>query len=335
MAVRITIKDIARELNIHHSTVSRALRNDSRVKEETRKSIMAYAQKHGYKVNMSALQLLGSVRNIIALMVPNIRHYFFSNMVSHIANYAKEDGYIVSVFQSNENLEEEKEIINNLIQHNVAGVIASISLQTRCGEHFNELGKFDIPLVFFDRVCDDISAPKVTVNNREIVKKAVDELAQKGYKKIAHITGTDKLNVFNERQMGYKDGLLANNLQYAKIISIDREFTTQDGEAAISELIEAGQMPDALIIDSHNLTMGVYMELNNRGLKIPKDIAIIGYGDNPAVEVIQPRISTIVQPEEAIAKMAYDLLKEQIDTEGKAVSKKIEVESEIVMRESC
>ncbi len=335
MAERITIKDIARELNIHHSTVSRALRNDSRVKQETRDRILSYASKHGYKVNMNALQLRGSVRNIIAVIVPNIHHGFFSNMVSRIANQAKKDDYIVSVFQSNESLEEEKEVINTLIQNNVAGVIASLSLETQSVEHYKELKKFGIPLVLFDRVSKEAGAPCVTVNNFEIVKQGVDLLVNRGYTKIAHITGPGGLNVFRDRRNGYLEGVQEHQLAYHQVVSINTDFTPEDGKQAVKELFGMAETPDALIVDSHNLMLGVYQELHRMGKTIPDHVGVIGFGDNPSVDVIQPAITTIVQPEEEIARSTYSLLKEQIDAENPVVVKHMVLESEIVLRNSC
>ena len=139
---------------MHHSTVSRALRNDTIVKEETRKKVTEFARKYGYQVNMSALHLRGSIKNTIAVLVPNISHNFFSNIVSVITNMAYTRGYIVSVFQSNESARQEEEIINTLIQNNVAGVIASIAMETTNSAHFELLKKYRIPLVFFDRQHD-------------------------------------------------------------------------------------------------------------------------------------------------------------------------------------
>lgn len=335
MAERITIKDIARELNIHHSTVSRALRNDDRVKKETREMIISYAKKHGYQVNMNALQLRGNVRNIIAVIIPNIHHMFFSNLVSLIANRAKEDGYIVSIFQSNESVQEEREIIQTVIQNNVAGVMASVSLQTDTGKHFNELKSFGIPLVFFDRVCKKIQVSKVTVNSTKVVLDAVALMVEKGHKRIAHITGTNRLNVFHDRQVGYLEGIKKHDLAYEKMVSIDKEFTPEDGENAVNQLWQNSEIPDGLIIDSHNLTIGVIKALWDKNLRIPEDVGIIGFGDNPSVNVIRPAITTIVQPEQEIAEIAYRLLKKQIDSNDELKIEEIEVSSKLVIRESC
>lgn len=335
MQKRLTIKDIARELNIHHSTVSRALRNDSRVKEGTRKTIISFARAHGYQVNMSALQLRGNVKNSIAVIVPNIHHMFFSNMVSLIANYAKNDGFIISIFQSNESFEEELEIINTIIRNNVDGVIASVSLQTKNGHHFEELKKYKIPLVFFDRVCTSVNVPTVTVNSYEIVAKAVGMLAKKGHSRIAHLSGAGGLNVFRERQLGYLQGLEQNNLGYKKIVTIEKEFTPEDGRIAVRQLLNEDIKPNGLIVDSHNLNLGVILELRAQNWHIPKDIGIISFGDNPSIDVIQPGITTIVQPEEEIARISFELLQEQLKNGMDVKVRSVVIPSRIVERESC
>ncbi len=191
MHKRITIKDIAKELNLHHSTVSRALRNDPRIKLETQKKIVDYADENGYYVNMSALHLRGMIKNVIAIIVPNINHRFFSEIISNLTNIANENGFVMSIFQSNESLVEEKKIIKTIIKNNYAGVIASLSMETKNGLHFMELSKYHIPLVLFDRVCD-INVSKVVVDNFGIISKAVNLLCQKGYKRIAYISGPEK-----------------------------------------------------------------------------------------------------------------------------------------------
>src|ERR1035437_3369298 len=212
MKRRITIKDIAKGLNIHHSTVSRALRNDPRVNENTRDAVLAYANEHDYQINMNAAQLRGKTNNAIALIVPNINHTFFSDIISQLTNIAYQKGYVISVFQTNEKYLQEKEIVNTIIKHNFAGVIVSIAKDTINSNHFALLKKYGIPLVFFDRVCPDISTPKVLVNNYEITLQATEHLINKGYKRIAHITGNTYVNVFKDREKGYCDALKINGL---------------------------------------------------------------------------------------------------------------------------
>jgi len=298
---------------MHHSTVSRALRNDTSVKQETSEKVNAYALANGYQINMSALQLRGSSKNMIAVLVPNINHNFFSNIVSVITNLAFEDGYVVSVFQSNEKYLQEKEIIKALIRNNVAGVIASVSMETIDSEHFRKLKNYRIPLVLFDRVCNDVNVPKVLVNNFEVVAEVVSILVKKGYKRIAHISGVNQMNVFRERQSGYLSSVKKHEIEYEKIVIIDSDFTIDEGRKATESLFQNETKPDALICDSHFLTLGALLKLRELNLKIPEDIGVVGFSDNPYVEVMSSNVISIVQPDDAIAHAAYELLKKKMD----------------------
>lgn len=335
MNSRITIKDIARELNVHHSTVSRALRDDPRVKPETKQLIKKYAEDHGYQINISALHLRGSVRNVLAVLVPNINHQFFSNIISHFTNLANEDGYVVSIFQSNESLQQEKEIIDSIIQNNVAGVIASVSMETTEGQHFMKLKKYNIPLVFFDRVCESINMSKVEVNNYEIVTEAVELLVSKGYKKIAHISGTPTINVFRSRQNGYSYAVNNRNLAYRKTIQINKGFSYEDGFKAATELFSGKDRPDAIICDSHNLFMGVAKKLDELNVRIPKEVGIITFGENETMDFFNPGITTIEQPYWEVSEKAYELLIKKMNDDNANVTESYVVSAKIIQRESC
>ena len=313
MVGRITIKDISKQLNIHHSTVSRALRNHPKVKEETRKRIVDYAKKHGYRVNMSALQLRGSAKNVIAVVVPNINHHFFSNVISVITNFAYKEGYIVSVFQTNENLEQEKQVLESVIQNNIAGVIASVSMQTIDAGHFKELERYKIPLVLFDRVVDDIDVPKVEVDNFAAVAQAVIFLINGGANRIVHITGSDRISVFRNRQKGYRYTIDELDLQYKNTYVIDEDFTLESGKSAAQSIFSDKIVPDAIICDSYILMLGVVLQLKEMGISISQDIKIICFGNNPSLEVITPNVSSIVQPITELAEGSFNLLMNRIN----------------------
>ncbi|MBN1926388.1 MAG: LacI family DNA-binding transcriptional regulator [Prolixibacteraceae bacterium] len=310
---RITIKDIARELNLHHSTVSRALRNNGGVKEETRKKVNEYAIENGYRINMSALHLRGSYKNTLAVVVPNINHNFFSNIISVFTNLAFQKGYVVSVFQSNESFQQEKEIINTLIKNNVAGVAASIAMETNTPEHFELLNHYRIPMVFFDRICPGVIASKVTVDNFSALFDVVSILTRKGCKRVAHITGDKHIDVFRERQLGYSEGLKRNNLNYCRSVEIHSGFDIETGLNATAKLLNEDLQPDAIICDSHILTLGAIFKIRELGLKIPDDIMLAGFGDNPFVQVTSSKIITIIQPDAAIAEAAFELLIKKLE----------------------
>jgi len=337
MNKRITIKDIAKELNIHHSTVSRALRNDVRVNEKTRDLVLAYAREHEYRTNMNAVQLRGSSNNAIALIVPNINHSFFSDIVSQLTNLAFQKGFVISVFQSNEKLQQEKEIINTIIQHNFAGVIVSISKETTTSDHFDLLRKFAIPLVFFDRVCDDISVPKVLVNNFQITFAATEYLIRKGYKRIAHVTGTQNINVFSDRENGYKKALDKYKLEYCKPIVVENDFSIAIGKEIFSQLWNnSEERPDAIISSSVHLTLGILLQARTYEIVVPSELGLITFGTLFSSEIIQPQITSIEQPETEIANISFELLEKLINHEI-STNEHVErvVNAEIIYRESC
>jgi len=336
MKKRITIKDIAKELNVHHSTVSRALRNDPRVNEKTRNLVLEYAKEHDYQTNMNAVQLRGSSKNTIALIVPNINHNFFSDIVSQLTNIAYKKGFILSVFQSNEDYEHEVGIVNTIIKQNYAGVIASISKDTTNSKHFKLLNSYGIPLVFFDRVCDDISTPKVLVDNYQITFEATEHLISKGYKRIAHITGPTHINVFKDRENGYNDALLKHGLEYNRKISYNDEFTVELGEKCLAGMLTEVEKPDALISSSIHLTMGIVVLCRKMDIRIPQDLAIIGFGNNLNSLIMQPQLTSINQSETSIAEISFNLLEKLINKEIPIDENYTEtVNAQIVYRESC
>jgi LacI family transcriptional regulator len=336
MNKRITIKDIAKELNIHHSTVSRALRNDVRVNEKTRDLVLAYAREHEYQTNMNAVQLRGSSNNAIALIVPNINHTFFSDIISQLTNLAYIKGYVISVFQSNEKYELEKEIVSTIIKHNFAGVIVSISQATTNSDHFALLQKFGIPLVFFDRLCEDILSPRVLVNNFEITFNATEYLISRGYKRIVHLTGTDKINVFRDRQNGYLEALKKNKIEYRNPILITENFSTELGKDILKMLLNSNEEPDAFISSSVHLTMGILLQARILGINIPQNIGLISFGNQLTSEMFQPRITSIEQPEKEIAELSFELLEKLINKEVESNKLLIkEVKATINFKESC
>lgn len=334
MAERITIKDIAKALDMHHSTVSRALRNDSRVKEETRKLVADYANEHGYQINMLARELRGEKRNTVAVVVPNINHQFFSNVVSYFTNVASQQGYVVSIFQTNEDLEREKQIIDTIIQYNFAGVVASLSIQSFDTKHFEKLERNNIPLVMFDRISNDLSVPKVTINNAEVVKDAVLLFAEEGRKRIAHISGPTGLNVFNDRQEGYQRGIDKAGLEYHKTITIRDGFNLADGIVVAKELFKEEIPPDAIICDSSNIIFGLLREMKEIGLKTPQDVALISFGLHPLIEVLEPAIGNIVQPEMEIARITLELLMSRIKNNTEEVPKTVVLAAKIIKTET-
>jgi LacI family transcriptional regulator len=301
---RITIKDIAKSLELHHTTVSRALRNDNAINTDTKKRVLAYAKKHGYLINRNALQLRGDASNIIGVIVPNIHHNFFSNIISYITNYSFGKGYTVSVFQSNESVSQEKEILKAIVQNNIAGVVASLSMETTDASHFHKLKDYNIPLVLFDRIDNTLNVPTVTLNNVKALKQTVSLLVQKGRKRIAYLSGSAEVALYAQRQMGYIEGLKKNMLDYNLIIDSFDGFNIESGIKVTRELLQSSNVPDAIICDSHLLMQGVYSELKLQA----KHIELATFGGYQGLSSVYPGVFFIQQPETEIAQTAFDLL---------------------------
>ncbi|MFA6677575.1 MAG: LacI family DNA-binding transcriptional regulator [Bacteroidales bacterium] len=333
MKKRITIKDIALALNIHHSTVSRALHDDSRVNSETKKLINDYATSHGYKVNQNAVNLRNGKHNVIALLVPNVHHTFFSNIISYITDMAKKAGYMLVIFQSNEKEDEEKEIIDTIIQNQFTGVIASISSETTDSSNFKKLLEYNVSLVFFDRILEEMNVSKVIEDGENCTYEVAQQLYKRKYKRIAHISGPSHINVFRNRQRGYKRAVKSNNSSYEKIVIIENDFSMEEGRRIAKNLLK-NDRPDAIICDSFNISIGILSVINEMGIKSPEEMGFICYGNDPAVNLFTPTLSTIEQADKEIAIQAFNLLLKNIENKN-TPKKTIKIPLKICLRESC
>jgi LacI family transcriptional regulator len=316
MQEKPTIKDIARALNIHHATVSRALRGDSRISGETRKKVMDYAATIGYVVNQNALNFRNKTINNIAVIVPNISHNIFSSFISLITDLANKEGLTVSVFQSKEQFDIEAKVIKTIVRQRVGGVIASISNETRNGKHFEGLRKFGIPLVFFDRVCEDLNTSRVLVDNYEGALQAVNYLIDRGYSRIAHLTGQQAINVFRERHQGYLKGIELAGLTYKESIIIEKDFEIADGEQALLTLWNKEEKPDAIFCDSFVLSAGVIKQCRQSGIQLPDELAMLTITNDPYSSLLIPSQTVLEQPLEELAASAFELLMNAMNEDG-------------------
>ena len=248
---------------------------------------------------------------IIALIVPIINHSFFSNIADQLTSMAYSNGYLVSVFQTNEDYQQEVEIVNSIIAQKFAGVIVSISKNTIDSTHFRRLMEAEIPLVFFDRVCENIVAPKVLINNYEITYTITENLIKKGNKRIALIIGTNDINVFRERQQGYLDALKKHGITYQMPI-IEDEFSVEKGKEVFIKLWSSEKRPDAIISSSIQLTLGILMQTKLYDIKIPNKLDLISYVSHISFKILQPQITIIDQPENEIAEFSFTLLQKLI-----------------------
>jgi LacI family transcriptional regulator len=331
---RVTIKDIARELGVHHTTVSLALRNSHLLRDETREKIQARAKKMGYRPNRLAQGFRRRSSRVIGILVPAIHHHFFSKFISEITEFAFEAGYSIMVLPSNEKLETEKMNIEALIDNRVAGVIASISLETRNSRHFKVFVKEEVPLVFFDRIPNDFQGTTVVVNNYQLAYDAVELMIKKGRKTIAFITGSSHINVFSERTKGYKDALKRNHFAVDEKLIIDSGFEIINGAKAAKKLMSYKIKPDGILAVNDQVAMGAIKFLKRSGNRVPEDISVIGFDNDSMGLAVEPELTTCNQPIDKLARTALNAIMDQIENPGTA-RKNFIINGNLLLRNSC
>ncbi|MGD9930439.1 MAG: LacI family DNA-binding transcriptional regulator [Mangrovibacterium sp.] len=331
----VTIHDIARELKISASTVSRALNDNPRISQATKDKIKSLALKMGYQPNIIASNLRNQKTNTIGIVVPLINRHFFSSFISGVEDVAFAKGYNVIISQSNDLLEKEKKIVQSLFSNRVDGLIASLSMQTNEFDHFQLFTNKNIPLVFFDRVVPELEAHKIVVDDFAVGFKATQHLIDQGYRRIAHLAGPTVLNTYHDRMEGYKEALRKNNLSVEDDLIIFNRLTRMDGQEAIKQLLALPHPPDAVFCgnDTSALSMMVYMK--KIGIRIPEDFGLIGFSNEPFSEVVTPSISTLQQPAFEMGLKAAELLIREIETKNKTQNyQTITMPTELVIRES-
>ncbi|MBE7640564.1 MULTISPECIES: LacI family DNA-binding transcriptional regulator [Salegentibacter] len=333
---RTTIHDIARELKIDSSTVSRALNNNSKVTAKTKAKVIAKAKELGYQRNLLASNLRQSKSNTIGVVVPRISRYFFSTVIAGIEESAFKTGFNVVICQSQESLEKEQAIIKNLISNRVDGVIISIAMETQNGEHLKQLKNNGIPLVFFDRFCPEVQeSSQVLIDDQQAAYDAVNHLISQGCSKIVHFSGPQTLEIYKNRLRGYKLALLENNLPFKEELVINSPLMEANGYEETQKLLDAKIDFDGIFSANDIAAIGALKHLKEKGKRIPEDIAVIGFSNEPSSKVIEPPLSTIDQSAFEIGKNAYDLLIDNIKRgEKEVLHKTITLKSTLLARGS-
>ncbi len=328
-----TIVDIAKKLGISTSTVSRALKDHPDIKKGTKDLVKKIAVELNYSPNPIAQSLKSSSTRTIGVIVPEIKHDFFSSAISGIEEIAYRKGYTIILSQSNESYEREVINTNALLQHRVAGLIVSISQTTTNSGHFKNVLNRKVPLVFFDRVCDDVNTHKILIDDYQCAYDSVTYLIKKGYKRIAHFSGPKELAICQKRYKGYRDAL------EKACILLPNEFVQfggmheHNGYDAMNNMFKNNILPDAIFSVNDPVAIGAFQRIKEQKLRIPNDIAILGFSDNKIASLVEPQLTTVHQPSFEMGKISAEIL---IDTiENKITEPKIIVlEASLIIRES-
>ena len=334
----ITLKEIAETLGISITTVSKALKNYPDVSEKTRQSVIALAEKLNYSPNSFAVNLRTKESKTIGLIIPEVVHHFFSNVINGIIAEAEKNGYLVIILQSNESLELEKKQVALLINKRVDGIIMSLSNESNNDAHIKEILQREIPFVQFDKISKLIPSSKVIINDQKAAMDAVQHLIDKGCKKIAHIRGPINPQNAIDRFLGYKKALEKNNIPFdSKLVYACTNVTFEEGLEFAKQILSDHQDVDGIFVITDLVAVGVLAHFNEKNISVPHQVAIIGFSNWFMSQVITPKLSTVDQPSYEMGVAAFNLLLEEMTCRKDGLEyspRTIELETSIIERES-
>ncbi|WP_319581723.1 LacI family DNA-binding transcriptional regulator [uncultured Pseudodesulfovibrio sp.] len=310
---QFTIKDLARKLGVSPSTVSRALRGHPDISPATKQRVAEAAEKYHYHPNQLAQSLQKKRSNVIGVIVPAIRHNFFSSVISGIEELAYDNGYTIMVCQSNETLAREILNVQALVANRVAGLLIAISSETTTHEHLARAMRQHVPLVQFDRVVEELDTGKVVVDDYAAAFGAVEHLIQCGYRRIGHMAGQDGIALNRKRFEGYRDALAANGLPLEEKFHLHGGYREEDGRAGAEHYLALDELPEAILAINDPVAVGLYTRFKEAGVRIPDDIALVGFSDTPVAALLDPALTSVHQPAFDMGKTAVSLLLRQFD----------------------
>ncbi|WP_044211370.1 LacI family DNA-binding transcriptional regulator [Flammeovirga sp. OC4] len=333
----VTIHDIARELKIDSSTVSRALNDNPRVSAKTKKIVQDKAKEMHYRPNTLASNLRTQKSNTIGIIVPHITKYFFSTAISGIEEEAHKAGYNVIICQSKDSEELEAKNINTLISSRVDGILLSPAIKTSKIGHIQKAMKSNVPIFFFDRYIKEVSTTKVITDDRITSKELTMHLLSQGIHKLAVLTGDTKVSIYDNRVKGIYDAFKESGLNTeSKLIMQQINLSMDEAYSAIHSWVDKKVDFDAVFAMNDMAAIGAQRALQERGYKIPDDVLVAGFSNEPIAKLVSPPITTVHQPAAEIGKLAAKKIINHIEERDKSIlaSETAVLDSKLIIRSS-
>lgn len=331
---KTTIRDIAKALNITASTVSRALNNHPGISDATRKAVEATAKKMDYRPNHIAAALRSGKSYIIGVLVPSADKSIFPSVIRGLEEEVNKEGYSVIVGQTHENPEREAKVIETLLKTQVDGIVVSMAKGTNAYEHLKRIRWEGIPLVLFDNTVSDLGVSIIKTDDFLGAYTATDHLIKHGRSRIVHLIGPRTSEIYRERLRGYTVALSANGVKADPDLMIDCPSDVQAGQAVIKQLLERGIGFDAVFSSSDYAALGAMQQLKQVGLRIPADVAIIGFGNAPFTSFLDPAISTVDQNGLQMGQCAARVFLEQINKGADYIIRQHILQPQLIIRDS-
>jgi len=311
-----TIIDIARAIGVSNSTVSRALHGHADISQETRQAVLDMASQMDYQPNQLAYNLVKSRTNTIGMIVPEFHNPFFPNVIIGAHNVLTEAGYNLTIMQSNESYPVEVSNTRTMLANRIDGLLISLTQETNNFDHLKVFEKRGIPLILFNRVCDNIAAPKVVVNDFDASFSAVEHLILNGYERIAHLGGPLTLLVSRERLRGYRAAMEKYGKTIEENMIIQGMFSQQKARIYGKYLLELENRPDAIFAVNDSAAIEIMLMAMEKGIRIPEELGVVGFSDNPESAYIGPGLTTIRQPTMEIGMTTAQWILQMVDSDA-------------------
>ncbi len=331
---QIKLEDLARKLKVSKVTISKALRNHPDISPETTAKVKELADKLGYMPNYMAKNLSARKSNTIGLIVPKIAHHFFSSVIESVYDTAFDNNYEIFLTVSQEQSIRERKHVLSLLSMRVDGLIISITQETKDFSIFNRVLDLNLPLVFIDRAPEVEGSSSVTVDDKNGAYEAVEHAVKKGYKKLAHIGGYNHINIGRDRKEGFIEALNKNNITVNPKWIIEGGFGEDDGFKGFHQIYESGDLPEFIFAVTYPVALGIYTAAGELGIRIPEDIEVTCFGNNPFHRYFQTVFNFVDQPAQELGKEAVNLIVKMIDNPAEFKSKHIKLPTRLMVNES-
>lgn len=321
----IKIKDLAEQLNLSVATISKALKDSHEISPETKQKVLALAKKLNYTPNPYASSLRKRTSKTIAVVLPEVADSFFSLAINGIETIAREKGYHVLIYLTHESFLREEAILKEFQSGRVDGILISVSSETIHSDHIKEVIASGIPLVFFDRVCEDVETAKIVTDDFESSYNATCHLIKNGCKRISYLSTSSALSINNKRMEGYKQALADNGIKKGADNIISCTSDSKGNYKIIRELLKKKNRPDGLIASVEKLTTPVYLACDDLKLSIPRQIKIITFTNLQAALILKPTLTTVTQPAFEMGKAAAAVLFRSLEKSNYNFKKEISI----------
>jgi LacI family transcriptional regulator len=289
----VTIYDIARELKISATTVSRGLQDHPTISKKTKKKILDLAEQMGYRSNHFARSLRNQKTNTFGIIVPRLNSHFMSSVIAGIETAANEQNFSLLIAQSSESSVKEAASARTMFDSRVDGLLVSLAVDTTELSHFDNFFRKNIPVIFFDRVQQHESSINILIDNRQAAYNATTHLIDQGCRRILHITAPAVQNVYKDRLKGYKEALSEHKIKFREDYMLITDLSQEAGAQAASKILKMKPLPDGIFVANDSCAIGCMLALKEQGIRIPQDIAFVGFNNDPVTKVIEPNLTTI------------------------------------------